>query len=635
MKIDILEYLLKNYTDTMSLLNKLQAYRKKLLRLIAPTIFSIIFFIILSIPRLFLSILLILVKLPFFIIVPLCRCIAWWRAPPGYKYYASEEVKRDFADEWLYFKEHLIDEERQNALIFELNQRRPFYVSKAVDLLDDLLTILELILFNSIVFFLLTLSFIEIYTLWPASHIGDGSDFPTVGDGSDFTTVFSVILYETAKRIFEDARKFRESATVLFKTLTYYKYFFKDLNLLFSIYIKNMFFVFFTRLGPFKSSLLIYSTMFIVLTELLFCNEAMFLSMIPIADWSTFISPSLCVFFLILLSLRDLFFYSIFIMLLGLTTYVPLLLTVALFTVMERKGLAVVQRRLGPNVIGYSGIFQPIADALKLLTKEFSSTSKSNGFIYKIAPVLSMLSGFLGWLFIPFNNFGSLLVINLPIMFILAVSSIGAYGIIFAGWSSNSQFPFLGALRATAQMISYELVMGIVILCLCILSQSFTLVGIVEAQHDIWFILVQLPIFFIFLFAAVAETNRPPLDHAEAESELVSGYNTEYGALGFTIFFIAEYANVILMSAIIVILFFGGWMPPFPMFDFLAELSTPAWCCFWFASKTILVMLFFVWVRACFPRMRYDQLMAFTWKTLLPLSLSCLVAVAFGVWLIY
>jgi NADH-quinone oxidoreductase subunit H len=240
-----------------------------------------------------------------------------------------------------------------------------------------------------------------------------------------------------------------------------------------------------------------------------------------------------------------------------------------------------------------------------------------------------MLCAFIGWLFIPFNDLGSLITINLPIMFLLAVSSIGVYGIIFAGWASNSQYPFLGSLRSTAQMISYELVMGIVILCICLLSESFSLVDIVEAQRDIWFFFVQSPIFFIFLFAAVAETNRPPLDEAEAESEIVSGYNTDFGAVGFTIFFISEYSNVILMSAMMVVLFFGGWLPPM----FLSSFSTPLWCSFWFSIKTICVMSLFVWARASFPRLRYDQLMTLTWKRLLPLALSCLVAVAIAVWI--
>lgn len=621
MKLDILKTLKNIYLEFISVVTVLQLIRAFLYRIFAYKIFSMIFLIIFAIPRWFLYILLLLLKLPYFFVIPLFRCIAWWRAPPGYKYYASEQVKRDFADEWIYLTQYFIDEDRQEVVIGEWADRRHIWVDRTYFLVDILLSKLEFILFYLFLFFYVPIKFILLYILY--SVLGR-----TYGVKHDFTVIAEIIT----ERLDVATEKFWESVTVLFQTLAYYKNFFRDL---FSIYFKNMFFAYFNKLGRFKTYLLICSIIFLLSIELLFYNEAMFISMIPIEDWSTFLSPGLCAFFLIFLSLRDLFCYSIFLMFLGSTTYVPLLLTVALFTLMERKGLAVVQRRLGPNVIGYSGIFQPIADALKLLTKEFSSTSRSNGFIYIIAPVLSMLSGFIGWLFIPFNDFGSLLTINLPIMFILAVSSIGVYGIIFAGWSSNSQFPFLGALRATAQMISYELVMGIVILCLCILSQSFTLVGIVEAQRDIWFILVQLPIFFIFLFAAVAETNRPPLDHAEAESELVSGYNTEYGALGFTIFFIAEYANVILMSAMIVILFFGGWLPPFPMFDFLAELSTPAWCCFWFASKTILVMLLFVWVRACFPRIRYDQLMAFTWKTLLPLALGCLVAVAFGVWLIY
>jgi NADH-quinone oxidoreductase subunit H len=296
----------------------------------------------------------------------------------------------------------------------------------------------------------------------------------------------------------------------------------------------------------------------------------------------------------------------------------PILLSVAFFTVMERKILASMQRRRGPNVVGIFGLLQAIADALKLLSKESIIPSTSNTFIFIGAPIFTFFISYVSWIVIPFDFNIVIADINLGILFIFAMSSLGVYGIIMAGWSSNSKYAFLGGLRSAAQLISYEISMGLVIMPVLLLSQSTNLTDIVLSQSTIFYIIPLFPSFILFFISILAETNRIPFDLPEAESELVSGYNVEYSAIGFTFFFLAEYSNIMLMSSLVTILFLGGWLP-FINFFSLGSLI-PGWV--WFSSKMLIVMFAFVWIRATLPRYRYDQLMFLGWKIILPLSLS-------------
>jgi NADH-quinone oxidoreductase subunit H len=296
---------------------------------------------------------------------------------------------------------------------------------------------------------------------------------------------------------------------------------------------------------------------------------------------------------------------------------IPLLIAVAFFTVSERKIMGIIQRRRGPNVIGYAGLLQALADGLKLFVKETILPSNSNLIIFLIAPLLCFLLSLIGWAVIPFSNQVIIADINLGVLYLFAISSLNVYSILLAGWSSNSKYAYLGALRSTAQMISYEISLGFTILSVVICSGSLNLSTIVSTQQNVWFILPLLPMFMIFSISMLAETNRHPFDLPEAESELVSGYNVEYSAMTFALFFLGEYANMLLMSAVASILFLGGWFSPF--FNNILSGS------FWFVLKILIGCVFFILTRATLPRYRYDQLMQLGWKCFLPLSLGYLI----------
>lgn len=296
---------------------------------------------------------------------------------------------------------------------------------------------------------------------------------------------------------------------------------------------------------------------------------------------------------------------------------VCVLVSVAFFTLIERKVLASMQRRKGPNVVGFWGMLQPFADGLKLFIKETVIPTKTNNVIFIIAPILTLVLSLLGWIAIPFSGHEVVIDINIGVLYIFAISSLNVYGIIIAGWSSNSKYAFLGALRSAAQMISYEVSIGLIVICVVLCTGSLNLVKIVNAQEHLWFIIPLYPLFLMFFVSALAETNRPPFDLPEAEGELVAGFNIEYSAMGFALFFIAEYANILLMSSLSVILFLGGWLPILPFVPFI---WLPSY--WWFSLKVVFMVFLFVWVRAAFPRYRYDQLMHLGWKFLLPLSLG-------------
>jgi NADH-quinone oxidoreductase subunit H len=294
---------------------------------------------------------------------------------------------------------------------------------------------------------------------------------------------------------------------------------------------------------------------------------------------------------------------------------VPLLISVAFFTIIERKGMGIIQRRKGPNVIGMFGLLQPFADGLKLFAKETILPSNSNSLVFFIAPILTFFLSLISWVVIPFSDSIAFVDINVGILYILAVSALNIYGIIIAGWSSNSKYSFLGALRSTAQMISYEVSIGFIVINLCLFAGSFNLNEIIFAQRYSWYILPSLPICIIFYISMLAETNRHPFDLPEAEAELVSGYNVEYSSMTFALFFLGEYSNMLLMSAFSSILFFGGWLPLFQFFP----------GSFWFSLKIIFGVTFFILTRAGLPRYRYDQLMSIGWKCFLPVSLGYLI----------
>ena len=282
----------------------------------------------------------------------------------------------------------------------------------------------------------------------------------------------------------------------------------------------------------------------------------------------------------------------------------------------QRKILALIQLRKGPNLVGPFGLFQSIADALKLLTKENILPSGSNKVVFLLAPIITMVLSLAGWAVIPFAPNLVVSDINVGILYLVAISSLGVYGIIMAGWASNSQYPFLGALRSAAQMVSYEVSIGFVIITVLLCVGSLNLSKIVEAQKTVWFAIPLLPMFIIFFISALAETNRLPFDLPEDEATLVAGYFTEYSSASFVLFFLAEYASMILMSSMTVILFLGGWLPPFDIFPLNVLPGV-----FWFTIKIIFILFLFIWVRGTFPRYRYDQLMRLGWKVFLPLSL--------------
>lgn len=286
----------------------------------------------------------------------------------------------------------------------------------------------------------------------------------------------------------------------------------------------------------------------------------------------------------------------------------PLLISVAYFTLAERKVLAAMQRRKGPNVIGLFGLLQPLSDGLKLFVKESVIPSNASSVLFIFSPILTFFISLLGWAVIPFSTYGLLAEFNLSLLYLLAVSSIGVYGIILSGWSSNSKYAFLGALRSTAQMVSYEVSMGFIILSLIINTGSFNLEQIIFAQKSVWFAIPFFPLWIMFFISALAETNRHPFDLPEAEAELVSGYNVEYSGMTFALFSLGEYSNMLLMSSINSVLFFGG--------DF-------------FALKISCFVLLFIWARGALPRYRFDQLMSIGWKVFFPISIAFLVFTIF------
>ena len=302
---------------------------------------------------------------------------------------------------------------------------------------------------------------------------------------------------------------------------------------------------------------------------------------------------------------------------------VPLLLSVAYLTYAERKVIGAMQLRKGPNVVGPFGLLQPIADAVKLLFKETILPAGANRVVFIAAPMLTFILALIGWAVIPFGPGLVLSDINVGILYLFAISSLGVYGVIMAGWASNSKYPFLGALRSAAQMVSYEISMGFVIITVLLCVGSLRLSDVVMAQQGLWFCIPHLPMFVVFFISILAETNRSPFDLPEGESELVAGFFVEYSSFPFALFFLGEYANMILMSGMTVILFLGGWLPIWDVAPF-NWIPGPIW----FAGKVAVVLFFFLWVRATFPRFRYDQLMRLGWKVFLPLSLFWVIATA-------
>lgn len=301
---------------------------------------------------------------------------------------------------------------------------------------------------------------------------------------------------------------------------------------------------------------------------------------------------------------------------------IPLILSVAYLTYAERKIIGAMQLRKGPNVVGIFGLLQPIADAVKLIFKEPIIPSGADKFLFFMAPVITFVLAMIGWAVIPVSEDFVIADINVGVLYLLAISSLGVYGIIIAGWASNSKYAFLGAIRSAAQMVSYEVSIGFTIICVLLYSQSLNLTEIVNSHRTmpLHIELLLLPMFAVFFISILAETNRHPFDLPEAEAELVAGYNVEYSSMAFALFFLGEYANMILMSSIATILFLGGWLPPFNL-EFLEVV--PGFI--WFVLKVCLCLFVFIWVRAAFPRYRYDQLMRLGWKVFLPLTLVWVV----------
>ena len=303
---------------------------------------------------------------------------------------------------------------------------------------------------------------------------------------------------------------------------------------------------------------------------------------------------------------------------------IPILISVAYFTLAERKIIAAIQRRIGPNTIGYLGLLQPLADGLKLITKQIIIPNKSQRFLFLFAPVLSFGLALSAWIVIPFDYNAVLVDIELGIIYLLIISTLGVYGLIIAGWASNSKYAFLGALRSTAQIISFDISIGLILLCIVLCSSSYNLTEIVLAQKNIWYIIPLFPLAIIFFISSLAETNRSPFDLTEAESELVSGYNVEYSGVGFALFFLAEYSNILLISIYISILFLGGWFVPFSvLIPNIVLILVPN--TFWLSIKASLIGFLIIWVRASLPRYRYDQLINLGWKTFFPLTLSIFI----------
>jgi NADH-quinone oxidoreductase subunit H len=302
---------------------------------------------------------------------------------------------------------------------------------------------------------------------------------------------------------------------------------------------------------------------------------------------------------------------------------IPVLVSVALAVWLDRRIWGAVQKRKGPNVVGPFGLLQTVADALKYIFKEIIIPASSNKVIFILAPIVTMTLALVAWAVIPFDNELVLADINVGILYLFAVSSLGIYGIIMGGWASNSKYPFLGAIRSAAQMVSYEVSIGIIIINVLLCVGSLNLTDIVNAQQNLWFVVPLFPMFVVFFISALAETNRPPFDLPEAEAELVSGYQTEYSGMMYAMFWLGEYANILLMCAMGAILFLGGWLPPLDIFPFSA-IPGPLWM----ILKILFLFFLFALVKAIVPRYRYDQLMRLGWKILLPFSLFYVVLTA-------
>ena len=302
---------------------------------------------------------------------------------------------------------------------------------------------------------------------------------------------------------------------------------------------------------------------------------------------------------------------------------VPILVSVAMIVWLDRRVWAFVQKRRGPNVVGVFGLLQSLADALKYIFKEIIIPASSNKAIFILAPIVTMTLALIAWAVIPFNEEFIIADINVGILYLFAISSLGVYGIIMGGWASNSKYPFLGSIRSAAQMVSYEVSIGVIIINVLLCTGSLNLKDIVLAQKNIWFVIPLFPMFVIFFISALAETNRPPFDLPEAEAELVAGYQTEYSGMMYAMFWLGEYANILLMCAMGSILFLGGWLSPIDLFPFNL-IPGPLWM----IIKILLLFILFALVKAIVPRYRYDQLMRLGWKVFLPLSLVWVVITA-------
>ncbi|KPK57369.1 MAG: NADH:ubiquinone oxidoreductase subunit H [Gammaproteobacteria bacterium SG8_31] len=317
---------------------------------------------------------------------------------------------------------------------------------------------------------------------------------------------------------------------------------------------------------------------------------------------------------------------------------VPLILTVAYLTYAERKIIGYIQNRIGPNRVGYKGLLQPFADVIKLLVKEIIVPARASKFLFVTAPILSIVPALATWAVIPVSPAFVLADINAGVLYVLALTSLGVYGVILAGWASNSKYALLGAMRSAAQIVAYEIAMGFALVGVLMAGGSLNLGEIVEAQRGSvlhWFWLPLLPLFLIYFISGVAETNRAPFDVAEGESEIVAGFHVEYAGMAFAVFFLAEYANMILIAALTTTFFFGGWLSPFESIPVLGETFLGESSFFWFALKLSLFLFCFLWFRATFPRYRYDQIMRLGWKVFIPITIVWLmvegVLILFGV----
>jgi NADH-quinone oxidoreductase subunit H len=314
----------------------------------------------------------------------------------------------------------------------------------------------------------------------------------------------------------------------------------------------------------------------------------------------------------------------------------PIMGAVAYLTLAERKVIGYMQIRIGPNRVGYYGLLQPIADGVKLLLKEIIIPSGSSKFLFVLAPIMALAPALAAWAVMPFSEGMALANVNAGLLYILTMTSLGIYGIIIAGWASNSKYAFLGAVRSAAQIVSYEIAMGFALVCVLMASQSMNLGDIVRGQQGglgmlNWYFLPLFPMFLVYLISGVAETNRAPFDMAEGESEIVAGFHVEYSGMAFALFFLAEYANMILIAFLTSIMFLGGWINPFHGWPMLGVLTDWVPSIFWLLAKSSFILFLFLWFRATFPRYRYDQLMRLGWKVFIPLTIIWVVVIA--VWM--